>query len=130
LLRQTNRLTEAEALMRRALAIDEKNFSPEHANIASRLNHLALLLTDTNRLTEAEPLYRRALAIEEKNSRPDHPNVAAGLNNLAVCCTPPNATQRPSRSIAARLPSQRRASDPMIPPLPSPRATWENCWAG
>ena len=49
--------------MRRALAIDEKSFGPEHPNVARDLNNLALLLKDTNRPAEAEPLMRRALAI-------------------------------------------------------------------
>ena len=85
LLQATNRLAEAEPLMRRALAIDEKSFGPDHPNVASDLNNLALLLQATNRLAEAEPLYRRALAIDEKSFGPDHPNVANSLNNLAGC---------------------------------------------
>ena len=83
LLRATNRLAEAEPLLRRALAIDEKSFGPEHPNVANRLNNLAGLLSATNRLAEAEPLFRRALAITEKSFGPEHPNVATGLNNLA-----------------------------------------------
>ena len=63
LLRDTNRLAEAEPLYRRALAIDEKSFGPDHPNVATGLNNLAVLLRATNRLAEAEPLYRRALAI-------------------------------------------------------------------
>ena len=69
--------------MRRALAIDEKSYGPDHPNVAIRLNNLAKLLQDTNRLAEAEPLMRRALAIDEKSYGPDHPNVAISLNNLA-----------------------------------------------
>ena len=69
--------------MRRALAIDEKSFGPDHPNVAIDLNNLAQLLQATNRLAEAEPLYRRALAIDEKSFGPDHPNVANSLNNLA-----------------------------------------------
>ena len=34
LLGATNRLAEAEPLYRRALAIDEKSFGPEHPNVA------------------------------------------------------------------------------------------------
>ena len=34
LLQDTNRLSEAEPLMRRALAIDEKSFGPDHPNVA------------------------------------------------------------------------------------------------
>ena len=50
--------TEAEPLYRRALAIDEKSYGPDHPGVAIRLNNLAWLLRDTNRLAEAEPLMR------------------------------------------------------------------------
>jgi tetratricopeptide (TPR) repeat protein len=85
-LQDTNRLSEAEPLMRRALAIDEKSFGPEHPNVAIRLNNLASLLQDTN-LGEAEPPYRRALTIDEKNFGTEHPKVALRLNNLAQFLT-------------------------------------------
>ena len=41
LLQATNRLAEAEPLMRRALAIDEASYGPEHPNVAIDLNNLA-----------------------------------------------------------------------------------------
>ena len=75
---------QAEPLMRRALAIYEKSYGPEHPNVARDLNNLAQLLQATNRLEEAEPLMRRALAIDEKSYGPEHPEVAANLNNLAA----------------------------------------------
>jgi len=74
---------EAEPLYRRALAIDERSYGPDHPDVASALNNLAGLLYATNRLAEAEPLYRRALAISERSYGPDHPTVAIRLNNLA-----------------------------------------------
>ena len=83
LLQDTNRLAEAEPLMRRALAIDEKSYAPDHPDVAIDLNNLGQLLKATNRLAEAEPLMRRALAIDEKSYVPDHPDVAIRLNNLA-----------------------------------------------
>jgi tetratricopeptide (TPR) repeat protein len=73
---------QAEPLMRRALAIDEQSYGPDHPKVAIRLNNLATLLQATNRLAEAAPLMRRALAIDEKTYRPDHPNVAVDLSNL------------------------------------------------
>ncbi|MBX7206682.1 MAG: tetratricopeptide repeat protein [Verrucomicrobiaceae bacterium] len=82
-LKATNRLAEAEPLMRRALAIDEASFGKDHPNVAIGLNNLAQLLQATNRLAEAEPLMRRALAIDEASFGMDHPNVATSLNNLA-----------------------------------------------
>jgi len=54
---------EVEPLYRRALAIDEKSFGPDHPTVAIRFNNLAWLLRDSNRLVEAEPLMRRALRI-------------------------------------------------------------------
>ena len=75
--------TEAEPLYRRALAIAERSYGPDHPDVACDLNNLAALLQDSNRLAEAEPLYRRALAIDERSYGPDHPNVATDLNNLA-----------------------------------------------
>ena len=89
---------EAEPLMRRALAIDEASFGPDHPEVAIDLNNLAQLLQATNRLAEAEPLMRRALAIDEKSFGPDHPNVAIRLNNLAaIAARPPTGSSRPSR---------------------------------
>ena len=72
-----------EPLYRRALAISEASFGPDHPDVARGLNNLAELLSATNRHSEAEPLYRRALAIDEASFGPDHPNVAIGLNHVA-----------------------------------------------
>ncbi|MGA8171455.1 MAG: tetratricopeptide repeat protein [Methylocystis sp.] len=83
LFRAKARNTEAEPLYKRALAIGEASYGPDHPNVAIRLNNLARLLQDTNRIKEAEPLMRRALAIDEASYGPDHPNVAIDLNNLA-----------------------------------------------
>jgi hypothetical protein len=63
LLQTTNRLVEAEPLYRRASAITEASFGPDHPQVAILLNNLAHLLQETNRLAEAEPLMRRAVAI-------------------------------------------------------------------
>jgi tetratricopeptide (TPR) repeat protein len=75
--------SQAEPLMRRALAITEASLGKDHPAVAVRLNNLAQLLQATNRLAEAEPLIRRALAIDEASLGKDHPNVAIRLNNLA-----------------------------------------------
>jgi tetratricopeptide (TPR) repeat protein len=73
----------SELLKRRALAIDEAAYGPDHPRVATHINNLAQLLKATNRLAEAEPLMRRALAIDEAAYGPDHPKVAIRLNNLA-----------------------------------------------
>jgi tetratricopeptide (TPR) repeat protein len=88
--------------MRRALAITEASYGPDHPNVATSLNNLAGLLRATNRLAEAEPMYRRALAITEASYGPDHPDVAIRLNNLALLL---KATNR----LAEAEPMYRRA---------------------
>ena len=75
---------EAEPLFKRALAIGEKALGPDHPDVATSLNNLAVLYRATGRYAEAEPLYQRALAIGEKALGPEHPDVATRLNNLAV----------------------------------------------
>ena len=84
MLRDTNRLAEAEPLFRRALAIDEKSYVPDHPQLANRAQQSRRACSKTRTGSrEAEPLYRRALAIGEASLGPDHPNVAIRLNNLA-----------------------------------------------
>jgi tetratricopeptide (TPR) repeat protein len=97
LLQATNRLAEAEPLMRRALAIDEKSYGPDHPNVAIRLNNLASMLQATNRLAEAEPLMRRALEIDEKSYGSDHPMLRFASTTLLHCCKPRTGWRRPSR---------------------------------
>jgi hypothetical protein len=53
----------AEPLCRRALAISEQSYGPDHPDVAIRLNYLAGLLHTTNRPGEAEPLYRHGVQI-------------------------------------------------------------------
>ena len=86
LLQAANRLAEAEPLMRRALAIDEASYGPDHPNVARDLNNLAQLLQATNRLEEAEPLMRRSLEIliAFSNQGYQHPNLEAGLSNYSA----------------------------------------------
>jgi hypothetical protein len=66
----TNRPSEAKPLYRRALAIDEKSYGPDHPHVARDLNNLALLLQDTNRPNEAEPLFRRLWELKLKPEVP------------------------------------------------------------
>jgi len=64
----------AEPLYRRSLAIREKALGPEHPDLATGLNNLALLLKIKGDYAGAEPFYRRALAIREKALGPEHPS--------------------------------------------------------
>jgi CHAT domain-containing protein len=70
-------------LAQRALASQEKALGPDHPEVATALNNLAVLYRAQGRYADAEPLYKRALAISEKALGSDHPTVAQWLNNLA-----------------------------------------------
>ena len=78
------RYAEAEPLSKRALAISENTFGPEHPEVAFHLSNLAVLYWSQGRYAEAEPLAGRGLAISEKALGPEHPDVAIRLNNLAT----------------------------------------------
>jgi tetratricopeptide (TPR) repeat protein len=102
LLNSKARYSDAEPLCRRALAISEANYGPDHPNAAAGLNCLADLLRATNRLSESEPLLRRALAIDEANYGPEHPEVATCLSNLGEVL-------RAANRLKEAEPLQRRA---------------------
>jgi tetratricopeptide (TPR) repeat protein len=72
-----------EPLLKRSLAIREKVRGPDHPDVATSVNNLAVLYRHQGRYADAEPLIKRALTIREKVFGPDHPNVAFLLSNLA-----------------------------------------------
>ncbi len=80
------RPAEGEALLKRAVAIREKDLGPDpdHRYVAINLNNLAALYIKQGQYAQGEPVIKRALAIREKALGPDHPDVAQSLNNLAV----------------------------------------------
>ena len=127
LLQATNRLTEAESLLRRALAIDEQSYGPDHPMVAIRLNNLAALLKATNRLTEAEPLYRLALAIDEQSYGPHHPEVAIRLNNLALLLQAMNRLAEVEPLLRQGLAIARRAMVKIIQTRHIFSITWRSC---
>jgi hypothetical protein len=57
---------EAEAMYRRPLVIAEKQFGPQHPQVAVRLVNIAGVLIDHGKLKEAEAMLRQAISIEEQ----------------------------------------------------------------
>ncbi|WP_261562717.1 tetratricopeptide repeat protein, partial [Frankia tisae] len=82
-LQEHGRAGEALPLFQRALTIDEAVYGPDHPEVSTDLNNLALALQDLGRAGEALPLFQRALTIDEAVYGPDHPEVSTDLNNLA-----------------------------------------------
>ncbi len=101
---------------RRALAIGEESYGPDHPNVAESLNNLARLLEATNRLGEAEPLFRRALAIDEPSFGPDHPDVALRpQQSRGPACDHEPPRRGRAALVAARSRSTKRVSGRTIP---------------
>src|SRR5256885_7620036 len=67
-----------------ALEIYEKQLGPNHPDVASVLNNLAVFYTNERRYAEAEKIHLRALAIREKTLPPAHPDIGQSKCNLAV----------------------------------------------
>ncbi len=75
---------EALPFAEKALRLSEREFGPDHPEVARGLNDLGELYRLQGKYAEAEPLHQRALAIFEKALGPDHPDVATGLSNLGL----------------------------------------------
>ncbi len=60
---------EAEPLVKRALAIQEKALGPQHPNVAQGLENYAALLRKTGRTAEADKMEARAKAIRDKRAK-------------------------------------------------------------
>lgn len=73
----------AEGYLQRSAEIREKQFGPEHPDVAIGLNNLASVYDSQGRYSEAEPLLKRALATWEKQLGLEDPRVATSLSNLA-----------------------------------------------
>ncbi len=75
---------QAEAPLRRELAIREVNQGPFHAEVAQTIDMLAQVLFTTKRFVEAEPFYSRSLQIWGRLVGLDNPLLARSYDNLAV----------------------------------------------
>ena len=78
------RLPEAEALLRRALALCEQSLGPQHPQTVDAQTELARLLARQGQAAEAEALLRRALAAREAVYGGEHPKVSDVLGTLAA----------------------------------------------
>lgn len=84
LLRQMERLDEAEPLLREGLLIEQQLHGELDPDVASSMRNLASLLRDQHRNAEADSLYRKTIAIRRKLFGEDHPEVANALNSYAI----------------------------------------------
>ena len=67
-----------------ALQIDEKALGPDHPDLATDLNNLAVLYNAQGKYAEAARLYERSLAIKEKVLGTEHPSLAKEFEKLLL----------------------------------------------
>jgi tetratricopeptide (TPR) repeat protein len=82
LLLQKGRFADAEAILRRSIAICEKASGPDSHALCRPLGNLAIACEALGRYAEGEDLLKRAIVICEKVLGPDHAEVGVLLNSL------------------------------------------------
>lgn len=83
-MRNLGRYAEAQQLYEQALVIQESRLGPDHPDLATTYNNLAIVVRRAGDYRRARQLYHKALAIREAHFGPDHEWVAETLNNLAT----------------------------------------------
>jgi tetratricopeptide (TPR) repeat protein len=91
------KLSEAEQLIRRALAIREQVSGKESEDVAVSLNNLAILLYEQHRYAEAEEALRGVLSIDARILPDDHKERRLSLENYAKVLRKLNNFQEAAR---------------------------------
>jgi tetratricopeptide (TPR) repeat protein len=74
----------AESLLRESLAAAQKQYGPEHQQIAAILNNLGQLYTRKEKFGRAAEVLEKARAMWEKLQLPENPDLATLVNNLGA----------------------------------------------
>jgi tetratricopeptide (TPR) repeat protein len=74
----------AEDFLKKALAIDEKDFGPSSPEIARRIWELGAFYANHNNFEQCEHYFKRVISVLEKNFGPEYPKLAFHLSNLAM----------------------------------------------
>ena len=120
LLQATNRLAEAEPLMRRALDIDEQSYGTSIPRSPSDLNNLAAVAPGHEPPGGGRAAHAPGAGHRREELRHGSPQRRHSTSTTwPRCSRPRTAWQRPSRSCAARWPSTRKATAPIIPMSPA-----------
>jgi hypothetical protein len=76
----------AEALLREAAELQESSLGPQHPDLASTYNNLAVACEMADKPADAEQFYRRAYAIAASALGPEHALVITSRDNLREFC--------------------------------------------
>jgi len=80
---ELGKLAEAEDHIRRAVALTESTYGPDHVRLALPLSDLGRILSDLGRTDEAISIHRRALALSTDAFGPLNSSTLSHQNNLA-----------------------------------------------
>lgn len=72
----------AESLLREAARIQESSLGPQHPDLASTFNNLAIVCEREDKLADAGEFYQRAFAIASASLGSEHPLVLTSRENL------------------------------------------------
>ncbi|CAB4023367.1 Nephrocystin-3 [Paramuricea clavata] len=75
---------QAKDYHQQALAIKEKQLSPDNVNVALSYSNLGTVYRAKDELDQAKDYHERALAIKKKQLSPDHVDVARSYSNLGT----------------------------------------------
>ena len=124
---QAGKYAAAIPLAQRSLAMREKELGPNHPDVATTLNNLAVLYSEQGEYGRAEPLYVRALAIREKALGPPIPLWSSPSATSRGCILRKRSMAERSRSPFALSPSGRKRWAPPISLWHSPLITLLIC---
>ena len=113
-------LTSAEKFVRRALAIDESRFGPDHKYVVRDLTTLALLMQRKGRATEAEQHFLRVLQILSETSSANPADISSALQNLALhyfCVGRYAEAETYYRRALEIATASLKPNDPCLPPI-------------
>ena len=80
---QRKRYAPAETLMKRAIAVQERRFGPDHPDVVRSLNNLGALYASMEHYADALPFHERVRKTYERTLDPLHPYLAIAYSNLA-----------------------------------------------
>jgi tetratricopeptide (TPR) repeat protein len=75
---------DAEAMLRRVLAIREDAYGKDDRMVAETLDQLGVAISEQDRAADAQPFHERAAAIRDRTLGPGHPERATALELLGL----------------------------------------------
>ncbi len=91
------KLTQAEVVLKEALAAKEKSVGKSNPEIASTLNDIGVLCYQQHKYEESESCFRRVLEMDEKFLPPNHRERVTTLENYAKLLSKLNRQQESER---------------------------------